>query len=61
MYKTVLNTNVERLYVIYDQILKCLVNLLYIYIYFYIYKKYICVIYLYVFVYSYNSSGFRWF
>ena len=44
MYKTVLNTNVERLYVIFDQILKCLVNLLYIYIFLYIQEIYMCYI-----------------
>ena len=64
MYKTVLNTNVERLYVIYDQILKCLVNLLYIYIYIFIYTRNIYVLYIYMFLYIHIirvvSGGFSW-
>ena len=62
MYKAVLNTNVERLYVIYDQILKCLVNLLYIYIF--IYTRNIYVLYIYMFLYIHIirvvSGGFSW-
>ena len=62
MYKTVLNTNVERLYVIYDQILKCLVNLLHIYIF--IYTRNIYVLYIYMFLYIHIirvvSGGFSW-